>query len=71
MLTSGWRLPFFIAEKKKRIPITFEDPKAFDNTHKKRNTERSIQIATELFYVFSQIKNNMSATNCTPALTEN
>jgi arsenate reductase len=41
----------------KRIPITFEDPKAFDNTpNKKKKYERSVQIATELFYVFSKIK---------------
>jgi arsenate reductase len=42
----------------KRFPITFEDPKAFDNTpqQSKKYEERSIQIATEMFYVFSQIK---------------
>lgn len=42
----------------KRIPITFEDPKAFDNTplQLEKYNERSLQIATELFYVFSQIK---------------
>lgn len=40
-----------------RIPITFEDPKAFDNTPQQAEKyyERSLQIATELFYVFSQI----------------
>jgi arsenate reductase len=49
----------FIAGAEKRIPITFEDPKAFDNTpqHKEMYQERSLQIATEMFYVFSQIKN--------------
>lgn len=48
----------FIAGAEKRIPITFEDPKAFDNTPQQaeKYEERSIQIATELFYVFSQIK---------------
>ena len=48
----------FIAGAEKRIPITFEDPKAFDNTplQAKKYRERSLQIATELFYVFSQIK---------------
>ena len=48
----------FIAGAEKRIPITFEDPKAFDNTpqQEEKYKERSIQIATELFYVFSQIK---------------
>jgi arsenate reductase len=49
----------FIAGAEKRIPITFEDPKAFDNTPQQaeKYQERSIQIATELFYVFSLIKN--------------
>lgn len=48
----------FIAGAEKRIPITFEDPKAFDGTEqqKEKYQERSMQIATELFYVFSQIK---------------
>jgi arsenate reductase len=47
----------FIAGAEKRIPITFEDPKAFDNTPKQaeKYNERSLQIATELFYVFSKI----------------
>jgi arsenate reductase len=48
----------FIAGAEKRIPITFEDPKAFDNTPQQeaKYQERSLQIASELFYVFSQIK---------------
>ena len=48
----------FIAGAEKRIPITFEDPKAFDNTpqQKEKYNERSLQIATELFYIFSQIQ---------------
>ena len=48
----------FIAGAEKRIPITFEDPKAFDNTPQQaeKYEERSIQIGTELFYVFSQIQ---------------
>jgi arsenate reductase len=48
----------FIAGAEKRIPITFEDPKSFDNTpqQEEKYKERSIQIATELFYIFSQIK---------------
>ncbi|WP_308990699.1 protein-tyrosine-phosphatase [Mariniflexile litorale] len=47
----------FIAGAEKRIPITFEDPKAFDNTPQQieKYNERSLQIATELFYVFSLI----------------
>lgn len=48
----------FIAGAEKRIPITFEDPKAFDNTplQEEKYLERSLQIATEIKYVFSQIK---------------
>jgi arsenate reductase len=42
----------------KRIPLTFEDPKAFDGTDQQNEKylERSLQIATELKYVFSKIK---------------
>jgi len=48
----------FIAGAEKRIPITFEDPKAFDSTPQQdeKYQERSQQIATEMFYLFSQIK---------------
>lgn len=48
----------FIAGAEKRISITFEDPKIFDNTPQQveKYNETSLQIATELFYVFSQIK---------------
>ena len=48
----------FIAGAEKRIPIAFEDPKAFDNTPQQaeKYEERSLQIAAEMFYVFSQIK---------------
>ena len=47
----------FIAGAEKRFPITFEDPKAFDNTPQQaeKYKERNLQIATELYYVFSQI----------------
>jgi arsenate reductase (thioredoxin) len=40
-----------------RIPIMFLDPKAFDNTPQQaeKYQERSLQIATELKYVFSKI----------------
>lgn len=43
-----------------RIPITFEDPKAFDDSPLKaeKYLERSTQIATELMYVFSQVEAN-------------
>jgi len=48
----------FIAGAEKRIPMTFEDPKAFDNTPQQaeKYKERSLQIAAELYYVFSKIK---------------
>ncbi|WP_110357870.1 low molecular weight phosphatase family protein [Arenibacter sp. ARW7G5Y1] len=48
----------FIAGAEKRIPITFEDPKAFDHTPQQaeKYRERSLQIATELMYIFAQIK---------------
>lgn len=47
----------FVPGAEKRIPITFEDPKAFDHTPQQteKYNERSLQIATELFYVFNQI----------------
>ncbi|MDD7914658.1 low molecular weight phosphatase family protein [Polaribacter ponticola] len=48
----------FIAGAEKRIPITYEDPKLFDNTEQQaeKYEERSLQIATEMLYIFSQIK---------------
>ncbi|MBV7267705.1 protein-tyrosine-phosphatase [Winogradskyella luteola] len=48
----------FVPGAEKRIPITFEDPKAFDDTpqQKEKYKERSLQIATELKYVFSNIE---------------
>jgi len=47
----------FIAGAEKRIPITFEDPKISDNTSRQTAVyvERSLQIATEMFYIFSKI----------------
>ena len=41
-----------------RIPVTYEDPKAFDQTPQQteKYQERSSQTATEMFYVFSKIK---------------
>jgi len=47
----------FIAGAEKRIPITFEDPKISDNTPEQAlvYAERSLQIAAEMFYVFSII----------------
>jgi arsenate reductase len=48
----------FIAGAEKRIPITFEDPKVSDGTpgQAKVYAERSLQIASEMFYVFSMIQ---------------
>lgn len=40
-----------------RFPIKYNDPKSSDNTPEQTQiyAERSLQIATEMFYVFSQI----------------
>ncbi len=48
----------FIPGAEKRIPLTFEDPKAYDHTplQSAKYMERSLQIATELYYVFSMVK---------------
>lgn len=48
----------FIPGAEKRIPITYEDPKAFDNSplQAEKYLERSRQIAIEMKYVFSLIK---------------
>lgn len=48
----------FISGAEKRIAVTYEDPKAFDNSglQAEKYRERSLQIAEEMFYVFSQIK---------------
>lgn len=48
----------FIVGAEKRIPITFEDPKISDNTPEQTTVyqQRSIEIAAEMFHVFSQIK---------------
>lgn len=41
-----------------RFPIKYEDPKAFDGTEvmNEKYTERSLEIASEMYYVFNQIK---------------
>jgi len=41
-----------------RFPIKYDDPKAFDGTElmNEKYKERSLQIASEMHYVFSQIK---------------
>lgn len=54
----------FIAGAEKRIPITYDDPKISDGTTNQTEVyqQRSIEIATEMMYVFSQIKFN----SCNP-----
>lgn len=41
-----------------RFPIQYEDPKAFDGTElmNEKYTVRSLEIASEMYYVFNQIK---------------
>lgn len=48
----------FIAGAEKRIALTYDDPKEFDGMPNalEKYKERSEQIATEMKYVFSQIK---------------
>ena len=48
----------FIAGAEQRIPVTHEDPKISDHTPEQSNVyaTRSLQIASEMFYVFSKIK---------------
>lgn len=50
----------FIAGAEKRIPVKYDDPKAFDNTPQQaeKYEERSNQIAAEMLYVFSKVKIN-------------
>jgi len=47
----------FIPGAEKRVPLTFEDPKVSDNTPQQTEVyeKRSLDIASEMFYVFSQI----------------
>lgn len=47
----------FIPGAEKRIPLTFDDPKAFDGTdlQTEKYRERSLEIAAQLYYVFSRI----------------
>ena len=48
----------FIAGAEKRLPIRYEDPKAFDGTDLMdvKYAERSLEIASEMHHVFSKIK---------------
>lgn len=47
----------FIPGTENRIPVRYEDPKKYDGTpgEASRYDERSMQIASEMFYVFSRI----------------
>ena len=47
----------FIPGTDVRIPLLYDDPKEFDNTPlvAEKYTERSNQIAAEMFYIFSQL----------------
>ena len=47
----------FIPGAEKRISLPFEDPKAFDDTPEEaqKYDERSLQIATEMKYIFSSV----------------
>jgi len=49
----------FIVGAEVRFPIKYDDPKVFDDTAlmNEKYTERSLQIASEMHYVFFQIKN--------------
>lgn len=50
----------FITGAEGRFPITFEDPKAYDNTplEKEKYAACCLLIASEMDYVFSAVKNN-------------
>ena len=45
-----------------RVSVTYEDPKVFDQTPEKleKYQERSKQIATEMFWVFRELKNTVN-----------
>lgn len=48
----------FIAGAEKRIPIRYDDPKIYDGTPKMdwKYTERSLEIAQEMWWVFANLK---------------
>lgn len=52
----------FIPGAEARIPLRFEDPKAYDGTDQEveKYDERCKQIATEMFYAFSRVKELIS-----------
>lgn len=49
----------FIPASECRIPVRYDDPKAFDDStlEAEKYDERSIQIASEMFYVFRNLAN--------------
>lgn len=55
----------YIPGAEKRIPLKYDDPKEFDNTSLeiKKYEECSYNIASEIFYVFSEVSKKLSFTN--------
>jgi arsenate reductase len=55
----------FIPGAEVRISVKYEDPKKFDETdfENQKYLERSLQIASELFYVFNQVKESLKIKN--------
>lgn len=52
----------FIPGAEKRFPLRFEDPKAFDDSPQEEQmySERSRQIAAELFYLFEKVGKSLA-----------
>jgi arsenate reductase len=48
----------FVPYSEKRISLTYNDPKAYDNTdlEVKKYDERTLQIASEMIYIFKKVK---------------
>lgn len=55
----------FIPGATVRIPLRYEDPKAFDGTELEASKylERSLQIATEMFFIFSKVSQLIKKAN--------
>lgn len=55
----------FISGAEVRISVNYEDPKKFDETdlEGQKYLERSLQIASDLFYVFNQVKESLKKGN--------
>lgn len=47
----------YIPGAERRIPLRYEDPKAYDGTHEEteKYLERSMQIASEMYFIFSRV----------------